>query len=68
MTHDHLSMRSAVSPTTAGNNPISRRRFLQAGVAAGGGLMMGLHLPLGQRRIGGRGAGFRAQCFHPDRK
>jgi isoquinoline 1-oxidoreductase beta subunit len=39
---DHLASRAAGSSPA---NALSRRRFLQTGSAAGGGLMLGLHLP-----------------------
>ena len=42
MTLDHLTSRAAGSPSA---NGLSRRTFLQAGAAAGGGLMLSLSLP-----------------------
>jgi isoquinoline 1-oxidoreductase beta subunit len=51
---DHLASRAAGAPSA---NALSRRRFLQTGTAAGGGLMLGLHLPF---------ANAQAQAAGPD--
>jgi isoquinoline 1-oxidoreductase subunit beta len=42
---DHLASRVADSDRSSAASDISRRRFVQAGAAAGGGLMLSLHLP-----------------------
>ena len=43
---DHLASRTAGSPRSSSANGLSRRRLLQVGAAAGGGLLLGLSLPL----------------------
>src|SRR5882672_6207254 len=45
MIPDHLSSQGASSDRLPSANGLSRRRFLQAGTAAGGGLMLSLSLP-----------------------
>src|SRR6266481_3902927 len=45
MTLDHLTSRAAGLDRSGSANDLSRRRFLQAGAAAGGGLMLSLSLP-----------------------
>ena len=42
---DHIAPRAADPDQSASANGLSRRRFLQAGAAAGGGLMLSLSLP-----------------------
>jgi hypothetical protein len=42
---DHLTSRAAGPGRSPSANPLSRRRLLQAGVAAGGGLLLSLNLP-----------------------
>jgi isoquinoline 1-oxidoreductase subunit beta len=46
MTLDHLTSEVAGSGRSLSTNGFSRRSFLQAGAAAGGGLMLSLSLPL----------------------
>jgi isoquinoline 1-oxidoreductase beta subunit len=46
MTPDHLTSMTAASDRSPSANGLSRRGFLQAGAAAGGGLMLSLSLPL----------------------
>ena len=43
---DHFTSRAAGPDRSPSANGLSRRRFLQAGAAAGGGLMLSLSLPL----------------------
>jgi isoquinoline 1-oxidoreductase beta subunit len=45
MTLDHLTSRAAGPGLSPSANDVSRRKFLQAGAAAGGGLMLSLSLP-----------------------
>ena len=45
MTRDHLASRATVTGRSPSANGLSRRRFLQAGAAAGGGLLLSLSLP-----------------------
>jgi isoquinoline 1-oxidoreductase subunit beta len=45
MIRDHAASHSAVSDQSGSANGLSRRTFLQAGAAAGGGLMLSLGLP-----------------------
>src|SRR5258707_6271510 len=45
MTLDHLTSRAAGPGLSPSTNDVSRRKFLQAGAAAGGGLMLSLSLP-----------------------
>ena len=42
---DHLTSRAAGPDRSSSANGLSRRRFLQAGAAAGGGLLLSLSLP-----------------------
>jgi isoquinoline 1-oxidoreductase beta subunit len=50
---DHLASEAACADQSFPANGFSRRRFLQAGVAAGGGLMLSLSLPFGQAEAAG---------------
>jgi isoquinoline 1-oxidoreductase subunit beta len=54
MHRDHPAVRAVGSPPA---NSLSRRRFLQTGAAAGGGLMLGLHLPFANDAAKATGAG-----------
>jgi isoquinoline 1-oxidoreductase subunit beta len=45
MTLDHIAFRSIDLEQSGSANGLSRRRFLQVGAAAGGGLMLSLRLP-----------------------
>jgi isoquinoline 1-oxidoreductase subunit beta len=45
MTLDHLTSRAAGPGLSPSTNDVSRRKFLQVGAAAGGGLMLSLSLP-----------------------
>ena len=69
--HDPRSHRFPLADpdqSAAASGP-SRRRFLQAGAAAGGGLMLSLSLPFGRRRRrAADAADFRAQRLHPHRR
>jgi isoquinoline 1-oxidoreductase subunit beta len=60
---DHV----ASSPVGPSGSPsargVSRRRFLQAGAAAGGGLMLSLGLPLANREAGAAGDVFAPNAF-----
>jgi isoquinoline 1-oxidoreductase beta subunit len=49
MTVDHVTSRAADSGEAKSGHCFSRRSFLQAGAAAGGGLMLGLRLPTANR-------------------
>src|SRR5499425_405905 len=57
---DHAS-RTADSAEMLPSNYLSRRSFLQAGVAAGGGLLLSLSLP-----VGGKGQTAAADTFAPN--
>jgi isoquinoline 1-oxidoreductase beta subunit len=48
MIRDHIASRRRDLDQTGFANSLSRRRLLQAGVAAGGGLMLSLSLPIGR--------------------
>jgi isoquinoline 1-oxidoreductase beta subunit len=45
---DRVASQSTDSEQSGSTNSLSRRRFLQAGAAAGGGLMLSLHLPFAE--------------------
>ena len=65
---DHIASRAAGSGRSPSANGLSRRSFLQAGAAAGGGLMLSLQLAVRKRRSrSGRRRWLRAQRLHPHR-
>ena len=45
----HTSQRRRLPSPAIGETALSRRGFLKAGAAAGGGLMLSLSLPFGRR-------------------
>jgi isoquinoline 1-oxidoreductase subunit beta len=59
---DHLTSLAASTGRSPSPNGLSRRRFLQAGAAAGGGLMLSLSLPF----AGGGAAAAGADDFAPN--
>src|SRR5687768_18494692 len=54
---DHHPSRAADRGRSASQCSLSRRRFLQAGAAAGGGLVLGLTLPFAPAGANGAAAG-----------
>jgi isoquinoline 1-oxidoreductase beta subunit len=64
MTLDHLASRPADPEQSGSVNGLSRRTFLQAGAAAGGGLMLSLHVPFADGGAEAAGAaGFAPNAF-----
>jgi len=59
---DRIASQSTDSERSGSTNRLSRRRFLQAGAAAGGGLMLSLHLPFAN----GDAEGADADAFVPN--
>src|SRR4030081_820083 len=57
MIRDHIPSRAAGSAWLSSANGLSRRAFLQAGAAAGGGLMLSLSLPFANSEAEAAGAG-----------
>jgi len=53
---DHLTSGAAGPIRSPSTSDLSRRSFLQAGAAAGGGLMLSLNLPLANRDAEAAGA------------
>src|SRR5712675_1303231 len=53
---DHLTSGAAGPIQSPSTSDLSRRSFLQAGAAAGGGLMLSLNLPLANREVEAAGA------------
>src|ERR1700737_5198702 len=64
MIRDHLTSCAAGLGRPPSTNGFSRRRFLEAGAAAGGGLMLSLSLPFASGDAGAAGAeGFASNAF-----
>ena len=64
MTLDHLTSRAASPGRSPAASALSRRSFLQAGAAAGGGLMLSLSLPFATREAAAAGSnGFEPNAF-----
>src|SRR5262245_50956243 len=64
MIHDQVTSRAARPHRLPSASAFSRRRFLQAGAAAGGGLLLSLHLPLATRDAAAAGtADFAPNAF-----
>jgi isoquinoline 1-oxidoreductase subunit beta len=64
MTVNHLASLTADAGRSPSANAFSRRRFLQAGAAAGGGLMLSLNLPFANREAQAADAdGFAPNAF-----
>ena len=64
---DRIASRPPSRTNLRSANDLSRRRFLQAGAAAGGGLMLSLSLPLRTVSRSGRRRRLRAERLHPHR-
>jgi isoquinoline 1-oxidoreductase subunit beta len=60
---DHLTARSVGRDESPSSHGLSRRRFLQASVAAGGGLVLGLRLPIAGLGAEAAGAEFAPNAF-----
>jgi isoquinoline 1-oxidoreductase beta subunit len=60
---DHLTSSAAGTGRSPSANDFSRRAFLQAGAAAGGGLMLSLRLPLANGNAQAADAGFAPNAF-----
>jgi isoquinoline 1-oxidoreductase subunit beta len=64
MIRDHIASRAAGSARLSSANGLSRRSLLQAGAAAGGGLMLSLSLPFANSEAEAAGAdGFAPNAF-----
>jgi len=64
MTLPQIDYRAPEPEQTTAANGVSRRRFLLAGAASGGGLMLSLHLPFASRDVAAAGAdGFVPNAF-----
>jgi isoquinoline 1-oxidoreductase beta subunit len=64
MTRDHLASRAVGFGRSRSANALSRRAFVQAGAAAGGGLMLSLSLPFANQEAEAAGAdGFAPNAF-----
>ena len=63
MTLDHLTSLAADTGRSPSANAVSRRSFLQAGAAAGGGLMLSLSLPIATGRAESAADGFAPNAF-----
>jgi isoquinoline 1-oxidoreductase beta subunit len=63
MIRDHNASRRGDLDPTGFANSLSRRRLLQAGVAAGGGLMLSLSLPFPNQRAEAAGDAFAPNAF-----
>ena len=63
MIRDHTASHSAVSDQSGSANGLSRRTFLQAGAAAGGGLMLSLSLPFAGGEAEAAADGFAPNAF-----
>src|SRR5258708_33622779 len=61
---DHFTSRTAVPARSLSGSGLSRRRFLQAGISTGGGLMLSLSLPFANGKAEAAGAdGFAPNAF-----
>ena len=60
---DRIAPRPADASPSSSANDLSRRRFLQAGAAAGGGLMLSLSLPSANGAVEAANAGFAPNAF-----
>ncbi len=60
---DRIAPHAADLNQSGSANDLSRRRFLQAGAAAGGGLMLSLSLPFANGAAEAAGAGFAPNAF-----
>ena len=65
---DRIAPHAADLNQSGSANDLSRRRFLQAGAAAGGGLMLSLSLPFANGAAEAAGAELCAQRLHPHRR
>jgi isoquinoline 1-oxidoreductase beta subunit len=63
MIREHITSRANASSSSPSADGFSRRAFLQAGAAAGGGLMLSLRLPLAHGEAEAAGDGFAPNAF-----